>query len=325
MSEFKVEVVQIGPIEKHANADTLSITHIHGGYPVIIKTGEFNEGDKAVYVPVDSVVPADDPCWEFLAGHTRIRAKRLRGVFSMGLLTAADPSWEIGQNVQEIMRITKYEPPEPLHAGGEDEADPGFMSKFTDIEGLRRWTGVFVEGEEVIITEKIHGASGRWLWSENRLWVGSHRAIKKEDPNNMYWQIAVNYKLAEILKSWPDVAIYGEVYGNVQKLKYGAKPNSPARVAFFDALDIKTHKYFDVAEFLSFMQLAGLPVVPILHHGPWQNDLASLAEGMSTIEGADHVREGIVIKPLKERWNDQVGRVVLKLPGEGYLLGKHQK
>ena len=45
MSEFKVEVVKIRKIEKHPNADTLSITNIHGGYPVVFRTEDFNEGD----------------------------------------------------------------------------------------------------------------------------------------------------------------------------------------------------------------------------------------------------------------------------------------
>ncbi len=35
-----------------------------------------------------------------------------------------------------------------------------------------------------------------------------------------------------------------------------------------------------------------------------------------------HVREGVVVKPLVERWDQEVGRVFLKQPGEGYLLRK---
>jgi len=36
----------------------------------------------------------------------------------------------------------------------------------------------------------------------------------------------------------------------------------------------------------------------------------------------NHVREGIVVKPLTERWSSTIGRVFLKQPGEGYLLRK---
>jgi hypothetical protein len=49
MSEFRVQVVQLGPIEKHPNADTLSCTEVDG-YPVIFRTGDYAEGDLAVYL-----------------------------------------------------------------------------------------------------------------------------------------------------------------------------------------------------------------------------------------------------------------------------------
>lgn len=83
MSEFQVRVVQVGAIEKHPNADALSMTVVDG-YPVLLRTGDFREGDRAVYVPIDAVVPADDHRWVFLGEHRRVRAKRLRGIFSIG-------------------------------------------------------------------------------------------------------------------------------------------------------------------------------------------------------------------------------------------------
>src|SRR5574343_587969 len=100
MSEFHVVVVEIGKVGKHPNADTLSITSVLGGYPVIFRTGQFNQGDKAVYVPVDAICPASDPRFAFLGENNRIKAKRLRGIFSMGLLVEANSEWTVGQNVQ---------------------------------------------------------------------------------------------------------------------------------------------------------------------------------------------------------------------------------
>ena len=93
MTEFKLEAVKIGKIDQLQNSDSLSITNIHNGYPVIFKTGDFHEGDVACYVPVDALVPVDRPEFAFLdAGKgrkfERIRARRLRGTFSMGLLGA---------------------------------------------------------------------------------------------------------------------------------------------------------------------------------------------------------------------------------------------
>lgn len=322
MSEFHVQVVRVGPLAKHENADTLSVTKVFD-YPVIIKTGEFKEGDLAAYVPVDSIVPATDPRWKFLEGHLRIKAKRLRGVFSMGLLTTADPSWTEGQDVREALGITKYEPPEPLTMGGEDEHDPGFMPCYTDIEGLRRWPDVLREGEYVVITEKIHGCNGRWTFQDGRLWCASHHNWKKQTPESIWWQAAEANRLAEILAQYPAYGFYGEVYGQVQDLKYGAGKNE-RRLAMFDVMEIQTKRYLHDCESQDILDAAGLAKVPVLYRGPWKSDLRALAEGPSTVPGANHVREGIVIRPTHERFDDRIGRVILKLHGESYLTRKEK-
>ena len=321
MTEFRVEVVRVGKIEKHPNADTLSIADVNG-YPCIVRTGEFNEGSAAVYLPIDSIVP-DDPRWGFLGGHRRIKAKRLRGVFSMGLLTTADPAWTVGQDVQSEMRIEKYDPDAQYErvAGEHDDKDPGTCPVY-DIEGYRKNKGVFKLGEPVWISEKIHGQNARFVHDGERLHVASHRRFKKPDAPVAWAEVARRYGIAEKLAAWPGIAIYGETYGNNSDMPYGVKRPEQDRLVLFDALDTKARRWFDVDEFMSFAEILGLPIVPTLYRGPWDPALVSLAEGKTTMPGVDHVREGIVIKPLVERTERCCGRVILKLAGEGYLLRK---
>ena len=45
----------------------------------------------------------------------------------------------------------------------------------------------------------------------------------------------------------------------------------------------------------------------------------ALAEGSTLIRGANHVREGIVVKPMHERTDPEVGRVCLKVVSNAYL------
>lgn len=322
MSEFHVQVVKVGAIEKHPNADTLSIADVDG-YPVIVRTGEYAEGDKAVYVPVDAIVPADDPRWAFLGGHVRIRAKRLRGIFSMGLLTPADPSWEVGQDVRDALRIDKHDPEMKLASvpAEDDDKDPGLMPVY-DIEGLRKYKSLFEPGEAVWISEKIHGQNARFVHDGERLHIGSRTKFKKVDSAATWARVAERYELASKLAAYPGIAIYGETYGNNADMPYGVKRPEGDRLVLFDALDTKTRRWFDVDEFLAFAVSLGLPVVPTLYRGPWDSALISLAEGKTTMPDADHVREGIVVKPVRERFDKRVGRVFLKLAGEGYLLRK---
>lgn len=321
MSEWKVQVVKVGALTKHPNADRLLITKVFD-YPVITAIGELQEGDLAVYVPVESVVPADDPRWAFLQGHLRIKAKRLRGIFSMGLLTKVVEGMKEGEIVAEQLRITKYEPPIGAVTGGEAEKCPFEWPKYTDIESIRRWPNVLKDGEEVILTEKIHGTSARYVWKEGRLWVGSHNEIKKEIPGSVYWGAAVKHDLAKRLEAMPGIAIYGEVYGWIQDLRYGHKPGVSS-LALFDAMDLSTNKYLDYDAFEALAKKLEVPTVPVLYRGPWKESLKAMAEGKSVLlgpsESIDHVREGFVAKVAKERFDEYIIRVILKYHGEGYL------
>lgn len=323
MSEFDVRVVRVGRIEKHPDPDTtaLSVTKVYDDYPCILRTGEFAEGELAVYVPVDSIVP-DEPRWAFLKGQRRIRPRKIRGVFSMGLLVKPDPTWPEGFDACDALRITKYDADAAAEAQhGENAADPGCCPVF-DVPGLRRFKSVLVPGEEVWATEKIHGQTGRFVWHKERFRAGSGTFFKKLDGTSTWAQVAQRYQLAEKLKPYPDIAIYGEVYGNNPRMSYGVKRSEGDRLMLFDVLDCKTRRWFDVDECLNFAEKLGLPVVPTLYRGPWKPELVSLAEGKTTVPDADHVREGVVIKPVRNREHHEIGRVLLKLHGEGFLLSK---
>jgi RNA ligase (TIGR02306 family) len=323
MSEFHVVVLEIGKVGKHPNADTLSITTVLGGYPVIFRTGQFQPGDKAVYCPVDSVCPVTDPRFSFLGSNNRLKAKRLRGIFSMGILVEADPSWEVGQNVQNELGITKWDPQAKLEMGGENEYCPFHLPHYTDLESLRKHPHALTEDLPVVITEKVHGANARYCYSQDRLWVGSHHCIKKESDGNMWWQVARKDNLLEKLKTKPDLVFFGEVYGQVQDLRYGHAQG--ASFAAFDVLNLKTMRYMDYEDFVEVTEELGIPRVPVLYIGPWNDSLRSLSEGDSTVPGASNIREGIVIRPQKEMFSGDVGgRLVVKLVGEQYLTRKEK-
>ena len=248
----------------------------------------------------------------------------------MGLIVKAPEGSQEGELVNEKLGLVKYEPPLSVNTGGENEHDPGFLPKY-DMEGLRKYPNVFEIGEEVVITEKIHGANARYCWRDDRLWVGSHNTMKKENKANVFWKMAFQYNLVEILKNFPNKIFYGEVYGWVQSLRYGHKPNEQSFI-WFDVFDIDKGKFLDYADFAKIvldmyrLSLEGktVPVfsVPIIYSDVWDADYCkSLANGKSFI--ADNIREGFVVKPIKERWDNTIGRVVLKLHGEEYLLSKY--
>ena len=360
MSEFHVNVVRLTDVQKHPNADSLYIVKIHGGYPVIFKGkefgGSFQEGDLAVYIPVDSVVPATkDFAWlspmveVLLPGgekkmvepdlprekDRRVRAKRLRGVFSMGMLHPAPEGAVEGQDVAELIGVTKYEESEEVinvtRSDGLQVPAPRLSAtpKVYDIEGLRRYTRAFNPGEPYVLTEKLHGQNARFVHDGEKLHVGSRERWLTTEKRNTWADAAVRYDLATKLMQIPNMVFFGETYGNNTDMPYGVvRAKTGDELRFFDAWDANVGRFLDHDEFVNYCRTLDLPTVPELARGTWADGdferLAPIAEGKTTL-GGGHVREGFVIKPLKERFSDVVGgRLILKLHGTDFLLRKEK-
>jgi hypothetical protein len=51
--------------------------------------------------------------------------------------------------------------------------------------------------------------------------------------------------------------------------------------------------------------------------------IKELADGETTLGNSDHIREGVVVKPVNERIDPKIGRAVLKYIGTEYELSKH--
>ncbi|MFN8396383.1 MAG: hypothetical protein U0176_17290 [Bacteroidia bacterium] len=88
------------------------------GWQLVVKKGEFQVGDLAVYCEIDSLLP-DRPEFEFLKPRgMRIKTIRLRGEISQGIcfpLSILPEGTAIaeGADVTEILEVTKCRPPSP--------------------------------------------------------------------------------------------------------------------------------------------------------------------------------------------------------------------
>lgn len=324
MSTFSVPVVRLGPVSRHPNADTLSLTEVRG-CPVVLRTGSFAEGDLAVYVPVDAVVDTTVPALAFLSveGKTsvRIRAKRLRGTFSMGLLVAPPEGAREGDDLAERLRIVKWEEPEPVSMAGEQAKAPPLLVPTYELEAWRHYgPTLFDAGEEVVVTEKLHGTNARFVVdADGNLHVGSHRTWKMVDGTTVWARVAEQYGLREKLRWAAGLVFYGEVYGaGVQDMTYG-HTGGKLSLAFFDVFDPGKGDFLSHGEAESLLDGLMLPTVPVLYRGPLDVALLSqLAEEDSVFGG---IREGVVVRPVIERVSMAV-RCALKVVSERYLLRK---
>ena len=218
MSKLIVEICEVKEVKEHPNADRMAIAVVKGWNICIQKnpdTGEtqFQPGEKCIYIPYDAVLPPelangpeDDPagrlnvakyCAPIKSGHVpgcfRVRAARLRGQRSFGIIVKIepelgdDPDWEVGTDVAEHFGITKWNPPETCEDGDAERPHPR-LHTYVEIERFQNFPTAIPEGEEVVFTEKIHGKNNRigmvldkdddgnaeWIWV-----AGSHEVRRK--------------------------------------------------------------------------------------------------------------------------------------------------
>jgi RNA ligase (TIGR02306 family) len=317
-STHRVEVVPV-TLEPHANADALSIVRVYG-YTAVVRTDDWTGVDRAAYVPPDSIVPGDREPFAFLGpGSHRIKAKRLRGVMSFGLLVPAPEGAALGDDVADALGVTHYEPPIRCDSGGEAVAGPpGVVAFRYDLEAWRRYGTVLRPGEDVYVSEKLHGANGRFCYADGVMYAGSRTEWKREDASNLWWRAL---QTTPSIRAWceanPGDVLYGEVFGAVQDLRYGMDKGGVT----FAAFDILSRgEWMDIGAMLRSLDVHGVPRVPAIYAGPYDPALIDeWTDGPSLWPGANHVREGCVVRPVSERRDDECGRVVLKCVSGAYL------
>jgi hypothetical protein len=105
------------------------------GWNVIVQKGQFKEGDKAVYVEIDSIVPNDNPNFAFLEKRNyKIKTQKMCKTISQGIVFSMDilpeGNYEIGDDVTEILKITQIEDEVPAtHSVSREQREKQFKAK----------------------------------------------------------------------------------------------------------------------------------------------------------------------------------------------------
>jgi hypothetical protein len=84
----------------------------------------------------------------------------------------------------------------------------------------------------------------------------------------------------------------------------------------FDAL--RGSNFIDYDELVSIVGMEHM--APLLYRGPHSKaDVKALAEGLTVLGKGAHIREGVVVKPVREMAHWRVGRIALKCVSNAYL------
>lgn len=366
MADFGVRILRIDEVNPIEGADKIEAVKI-GDYNCVVAKGEYKPGDLVAYIPEQAVVPEDILVEMGLKGRlagqqkNRVKAIKLRGVLSQGLIYSlgaiterltpvygSDIEFYEGSDFAEALGITKYEPPMPAHFKGQLSRPRGNYSLLKyDIENIKGYKNVLQDGEEVQITEKIHGTLMQAVyWPEEGQFAVASKGlgargfiIEDTDANqgNVYIRAARLHNVEAKIKNVAHVLhamgfgnkfkalfVVGEVFGSgVQDLGYG---HNELGLRVFDIYvgEPGTGQYLDAQLMRNVAELVGFECVPLLYQGPYSREvLDGFTTGMETVSGKKfNIREGVVVKPVEEREDPKLGRVILKSVSEAYLLRK---
>lgn len=353
MAYFDVVVRRLDAVIPHPNADRLDLAVI-GGYRCVVAKNQFHAGDLVAYLPEASILP-DELIEKLgltgkLAGPraNRIKAVELRGALSQGVVMAASPHWVEGQSVMAELGVEKYKPQIPEELLGAAYTLEEHERLDFDLENIKAYPHLFQEGEQVVLTEKVHGVfmgvgglpkhlaraehhhDGQGFVSSKGLL--SDRMAFCPDADNTYVRTATRLDLFSkailLAQQWDcPVLILGELFGaGIQDLAYGQAPQAPA----FRVFSIVKKEPSGLPVYLSDNELeatiAQLDLVraPVLYRGPFSHEVVEqYTTGKESVSGnAVHLREGVVITPAIERSCQEIGRVALKSVSPQYLTRK---
>ena len=356
------QVVKVSKVVHHPAADSLDVVTVLQDYPVVVERDEYMPGDIASYIPIDSIVPDTEQFYhlcpraneryevdgvvknrlgapKFPLGsvpekYRILKAKKIRGVYSQGMLIPAPAGSKEFDSVTDVLGLKKWDEIEEENIPGQtkefEEPPTDWSIPSYDITGVRRFLECLQDGEEVVITEKIHGSNAAFVHDGTRLWVKSRNFYKRMQPGDQWWGIAIRYGLEQKLRATPRMAVFGEMYGLMSGFRYDTVTAPSSRkhipkILFFDVWDVDRACFLSYDDRLRFLAERGLDPVPLLYRGPWlgRDAMYPLAEGPTAVGRSAHVREGWVLTTAQERYEPELqSRMQVKLVGEGYNLQK---
>ncbi len=211
MSDIEITIQTISEIDAHPDADRLEIVKILGTQCIVTK-GEHQAKDQVMYFPPNMMIPesvADilgvkkylkHTTWKGKKVQSRIAACRIRGITSYGFIASLNNGWAAALNVAhylgkleddlvltDVFHGEKYEPPalginglSGMKGRNEYALHEGSFHRYTNIQNFYRYTDVFEDDEQVVVTEKIHGC----LISQTRIRManGTSKYIRDIQP-----------------------------------------------------------------------------------------------------------------------------------------------
>ncbi|KAF4976299.1 hypothetical protein FZEAL_7015 [Fusarium zealandicum] len=309
------------------------------GWTVVVR---FDEGDQGLCFEIDSLLPGSGPRWADMAPSRepgadgpapdmRIKTRRIRGVFSQGLLIPLSEFPEIVAAVQalargvapseldaklretsfeELLRVRKFESPD----GSESSTDgvtplpdfPFFIPR-TDQERVQNMPDVFYSHRDAVFQEstKMDGSSVTvfYFCRDSPHYNLLDPEILASGPDSLGCVGSTVRKLdlsATLAKIGRNIAIQAELCGSSIQANYEGFPPGTHSLLLYAVWDIDAQRYLPPREVReTWASRLGVPHVPVHGYRPLREMGACVADLVARAEGKGvngRKREGIVLK-----------------------------
>ena len=380
---FDFKFAETTPIENTDNLHTFSIPGTC--YSYVLNKNDWREyTGKTAWICPDTLVNVLKPEFNFLlneakydkdsytgtgGSYYRVKAKKIKGVVSYGLLTKIGDEIALAgkEAVWDFLGLYHYEAPvnvgqtlvvgdKKIDIGSNDiaKAPDGVNCPYYDLDSFQKYSRLFVDNELVAVSQKLEGENPFYIYKNGEYHCRSRNYWKKEfsscpgftveslieagceeeKAKELYRTKIENFKpvtnqwfgvlratpsLLKFLKENEGYGCFGENYGAVKGFQYDCKQGE-RKFRAFDVL-APDGRFLDFDEMEALLNKYEVPMAPIIHRDyPFNRDeLIKLGNEYVNQLGTCKVNEGIVVVPKKERFDERLGRVKLKIKSSKYL------
>jgi len=297
-------------------------------WPVVVSKGQFKNGDKVVFIEIDSIVPPTENFKFMEKQKYRVWNARFKGTPSSGLVQPLsilpNGEYNIGDDVTSILGVLKYEKPETFINNGETKGGfPSSLISISDELNLLSYPEALLEldGKEVVITQKMDGSSTTFIYNNSEFDACSRRLKLKEGegfPYQMVDKYDIKSKLIQLNKN---IAIQAESIGtglNGNRLELKDR-----QLRIFRAKDLDTRNLYTWDELNTLCNTLNIPIVPLIDRFVFDKNIHTVEYFRQIADKQlypnNKPAEGIVVSPIIPFYSNSIGKSwSLKIINQNY-------
>lgn len=334
-------VREVTDIRLIPDADAIECAIVGGGWPVVVKKGDFQVGDLAIYFEIDSWIPHElapflskgkEPREYNGVKGERLKTVRLRGQVSQGLLlrfsdispsfyvvSLAEPYggreflrvdqcvWGEGEDFTLEFGIQKWEAPIPACLAGQVRGNfPSFLVK-TDQERCQNIVDEIFErhkGETYEVTLKLDGSSCTIYVKDGDIGVCSRKLDLEETEGNSFWKAARDQGIIDALLEYNKRTNHNIALQSElcgQGIQGNQEGIKGQRLYLFDIFDIDNQTYMKPGARANLLNEYLVPLGANLTHAPVLHPAMCVTDSFANLDELLAYADGPSMNPNVKR------------------------